>query len=381
MKKSTGVIVLCALLCLGGGCGEAKEQENCSKEIITATPWPTVTKQPEQWNSATGQIDLSKEEELLKKRGQLIERMEAIEKIELPELALYAGKEASLLNSNVLHNFGFLTYDEAGSIYFTDRNIGGIFVSDRNGKNRWQLTADSGQNLQISKEWLYYKSTDTGKIMRIHRETKASETVWEQNCEAFLLWKEKMYINGMDGFYAAEPDGSNPALLHKQEIMLSDLQVAEQGCWLGTAYNGDDFAFLLEGHLLTYDEAKNARQYIKKGMQDALLAGNWICFRAGKHKVWDMATDTEVELNFYDDNCVSDGTYLYACSGLEERKTVYRFDGVEKKELFQMESELYARNKYLAPDMLYLMLDSAGGDWLYELWYYDLKTGELGQIY
>lgn len=375
MKRITMVIMLFAFLGLFGGCGEGKEQENSPKECVTATPIP------EQWTSATGQGDPEKEDRILTKRAQIIEAMESGEQMELAELSLYAGKEASLLNSNVLHNFGYLTYDEAGTIYFTDRNIGGIFVADRYGKNRWQLTSDSGKNLQIAGEWLYYLSTGDNYIKRIHLETHKAEIVWGQSCEAFLIWQEKLYINGFDGFYAAEPDGGNPILLHKQELMLYRLQVAENGLWLGNAYNEYDYAFMMEGHLLTFEETKNIPCYIEKGIREPLLAGKWICFGSGRQKIWDLETDTETELNFHDDNCVSDGIYLYACAGMDEKKIMYRFDGAEKEELFCMESELYARNKFLTPNMLYWMLDSAGGDWLYELWYYDLETGETGKIY
>lgn len=381
MKRITVVIILFAFLGVIGGCGEAKKQENSPKAVATATPWPEATKEPEQWTSATGQGDPEKEEKILIKRAQIIETMESLEQVELAELSLYAGKEASLLNSNVLHNSGYLTYDETGTIYFADRNIGGIFVADRYGKKRWQLTADSGENLQLYGDWLYYKSADAGKVMRIHPETKVSEVVWEQSCEAFLIWQEKLYINGFDGFYMMEPDGSNPTLLHKQELMLYRPQVAENGLWLGNAYNKDDYAFMLEGHLLAFEETKNIQCYIEKGIREPLLAGKWICFGSGRQKIWDLETDTEVELNFYDDNCVSDGSYLYACSDFGEIKTMYRLEGADKTELFRMESNLYARNKFLTPNMLYWMLDSAGGDWLYELWYYDLETGESGQIY
>ena len=381
MKRITMVIMLFAFLGLFGGCGEGKEQENSPKECVTATPIPENAKVPEQWTSATGQGDPEKEDNILNKRAQIEEAMEAAEQMELAELSLYAGKEASLLNSNVLHNFGYLTYDETGAIYFADRNIGGIFVADRYGKKRWQLTSDSGKNLQIAGEWLYYLSTGENYIKRIHLETHEAEMVWKQSCEAFLIWQEKLYINGFDGFYAAEPDGGNPTLLHKQELMLHRLQVAENGLWLGNAYNKDDYAFMMEGHLLTFEETKNIPCYIEKGIREPLLAGKWICFGSGRQKIWDLETDTETELNFHDDNCVSDGIYLYACAGMDEKKIMYRFDGAEKEELFCMESKLYARNKFLTPNMLYWMLDSAGGDWLYELWYYDLETGEIGKIY
>ena len=189
MKRITTVIILFAFLGLLGGCGEGKEQENSLKECVTVTPIP------EQWTSATGQGDPEKEDRILTKRVQIIEAMEAAEQIELAEFSLYAGTEASLLNSNVLHNFGYLTYDGAGTIYFADRNIGGIFVADRYGKKRWQLTSDSGKNLQIAGEWLYYLSTGENYIKPIHLETHEAEMVWKQSCEAFLIWQEKLYIN------------------------------------------------------------------------------------------------------------------------------------------------------------------------------------------
>ena len=375
MKRITIVIILFAFLGLFAGCREGKEQENSPKECVTATPVP------EQWTSSTGQGDPEKEDRILSKRAQIEEAMESAEQVELSEISLYAGKEASLLNSNVLHNFGYLTYDETGTIYFTDKNIGGIFVADRYGKNRWQLTSDSGKNMQIVGEWLYYLSTGENYIKRIHLETHEAEIVWKQSCEAFLVWQEKLYINGFDGFFVAEPDGSNTILLHNQELMLHRLQVAENGLWLGNAYNKDDYAFMLEGHLLTFEETNNTLCYIEEGIREPLLAGNLLCFGSGKQKVWNIETDTVVELELQDDFCVSDGTYLYACAGRNEKKTMYRFDGTNKTELFSMESDLYLRTKYLTPSMLYWTLNSAGGDWLYELWYYDLETGKIGKIY
>jgi len=381
MKRVIEVLFLLAFVCCFGSCTKAKEQENSPKVVITATPVAEISKELQQWNPSAGQADPAKEEKILIKREQIMKAMEGLKTAELPELALFAGKEASLANSNVLHNRGYLTYDEAGTIYFTDRNIGGIYVSDRYGKHRWQLTSDSGQNLQMNGEWLYYRSTSTGKVMRIHPETKVAEVVWELPCEAFLFWKSQLYINGFDGFYVTEPDGSNPILLHKQELMLSHLQVSENGLWLGVAYNEDDYAFMLDGHVLIYDETKNDRCYIKEGIREPLLAGNLLCFGSGKQKIWNIESDTVVELEQQDDFCVSDGTYLYACTGRDEKKTMYRFDGTNKTELFCMETDLYLGTKYLTSSMLYWTLDSAGEDWLYELWYYDLETGERGKIY
>lgn len=387
-----GMVVACA--CCVAGCA-VKEKPNNNEERKTelleeiehsedGTDVPWNVQLPDK-PSATGQTDPSKEQPLLESRARMEEEMDGLETKNITELALYAGEELSLLNSNVLRNFGYLTYDEEGNIYFSDQNIGGIFVSNKYGKNRWQLTPDSGQNLQLVGEWLYYLSSDKTSIKRIHLETRETEVVREQPCIAFAIWEGKLYVNGSEGFCVAEPDGSNKTVLHDRNLTINGLQLAEEGIWLGNAYNDEDYNFFLQGHLLTYEEENNTWHYVEKGAREALLAGNWLSViekRTGKRVVWNLETDTKFELNIFDDKVVGNGSCLYgSVDGGAGENIFYCFDGVEKKELFRVKSALYVHEKYLTPDMLYWIASSAGGDWLYELWYYELGTGEFGKIY
>ena len=387
-----GMVVVC--VCCLVGCTakeESKNNENSKAELmeeikysedITDVPWDVQFPVKQE---STGQTDPSKEQPLLESRACIEEKMDALETKDITELDLYAGEELSLLNSNVLRNLGYLTYDEEGNIYFSDQNIGGIFVSNKYGKNRWQLTPDSGENLQLVGEWLYYQSTDKTGIKRIHLETKETEVVRERPCIAFAIWEDKLYINGFEGFCVAEPDGSNTTVLHDRSLTMNGLQLAEGGIWLGNAYNDEDYYFLLQGHLLTYEEENNVWHYVEKGAREVLLAGKWLSAiekRTGKRVVWNLETDTKFELNIFDDKVVGNGSCLYgSVDGGAGENIFYCFDGVEKKELFRVKSALHVHEKYLTPDMLYWIASSAGGNWLYELWYYELGTGVFGKIY
>lgn len=369
-----------------GGCGIEEAQEN--NIVANAETGSTDSEEPEENEMAekntiiTELSDVTQGNNLLENRKLLEDKIASLEKVPWTELTCYADEKTSLLNSNLLLNYGYLTCDEEGNIYFTDENIGGIFVSDSDGKNRRQLGGDVAMGLQLVGDWIYYQCTDRGGVRRLHRETCEVEVVREQPCGMYIVLNDKLYTNGPDGFCVADLDGTNKVILYNQSLSMANLQVSDGKLWLGTAINDTDAEFFMNGYLLGYDEAKDSRYYVGEAAGFHLLAGNWLSVwstKAARRVVWDLEADTETDLGIWDQRSVSDGTYLY-CSVKKYGvgNIFYRWNGVENEELFIVESDAAIDYKYLTPDKLY-WLQHAGTMW--ELWYYDLETGEIGQIY
>ncbi|MGN0431914.1 MAG: DUF5050 domain-containing protein [Lachnospiraceae bacterium] len=393
MKKNLAYTILLAMLSFFGGCGAEKLQENSDATnavIEFQNPDEQVEKVPvnqEETDAGTviGDSNIGETDPLLENRKLLEEKIATLEAVDWTELTCYADEETSLLNSNLLLNFGHLTYDEKGQIYFTDMNDGGIYVSDWNGENKRQISEDSAGGLQVAGEWLYYNCYE-GIMKRIQCETGDVEVIREKPCGEYIVFGGKLYTNGPEGFCVAEPDGTNKTILREQDLVMIPQQVAGSNFWIGNASNGTDGQWFMKGYLLGYDEIQDEWCFVKQGAGYPLLAGNWLSVfdaATSTRHVWDLEKDKEIDLGIYDQRSVSDGTTLYCNSNHLSCSIFYQWNGKETEELFRVEGEnMYVEYKYLTPKTLYwLQSVVVEGTQVWELWYYDLKTEEIGKIY
>lgn len=296
------------------------------------------------------------------------------------ELTCSADKKTSLRNSNLL-NEGYLTYDENGNIYFVDMNIGGIFVSDGGGNDRRQLSMKNARDLQIEGEWLYCAMEDG--LKRIHIHTGEEEVLYDAPYGEGMLADGKIYLNAEEGFIALDLEGKNKVVVRgKQPELVS--YTGGTGFWLGTAIDGENMTYYLEGHLYGYDETTNKLSYMEKGCWYPLLAGHWLSVFdsvEGSRYVWNLETDEEVNLDVYAQKVVSDGTDLYYTRSSADT-FVYRWNGCEAEEIMCIEKTGRCDYIYLTPEALYILpIVNMNGKTLTQLWFYELETGQIGQIY
>lgn len=365
MKKYS-LLVLMSLVCLCACSTGDGENQPTPTEATIVSPTAAPTAIPES------------EEEL---------NLEAFDKLAWTELTCFTDEETSLRNSN-LQNAGYLTYDEADSIYFVDMNIGGIFVSDWNGKNRRQLSQDAATALQVEGEWLYYTTAEG--IKRIHMQSGEAEVIYDGTYGEFMLSGEKVYINGVinnqGGFYVMEPDGSNITLVRENDPQMVSYVVGD-GFWLGTIAHENDISRFLEGHLFGFDEAENRLFYINSDSWYPLLAGNWLStfdLNTASRHVWNLETDEEVDLEVYAQKAVSDGKNLYYVDSNEIGAYIYRWNGSKSEMIWQMDGVSTSSGDYLylTPEALYYLPKvKVDKKYVHQLWYYDLETGEIGQVY
>ncbi len=337
---------------------------------------------------STGETNnIADSEPLVDSRVFLEEKIVALETLDWTELTCYADEETSLLNSNLLLNYGHLTYDEKGQIYFTDMNEGGIYVCDGNGENKRLLSEDNAGGLQIAGEWLYYNCFE-GILKRIHCDTGVVEIIRNEPCGEFVVWKDRLYTNGPEGFCVAEPDGSNKEILRDQELPMIPQQIAGENFWIGNAANGADGEWFMKGYLLGYDEVQDKKYFLSEGANFPLLAGNWLSVfdnATGTRRVWDLENDIDIDLGVWDQRSVSDGKTLYYNSNHGTCSIFYRLIGENAEELFRIETEasyMAVEYKYLSPKALYWLQKSlVNGAEIWELCYYNIETGEIGKIY
>ncbi len=308
------------------------------------------------------------------------ENSEKYEKLDWTKLDCYADLETSLRNSN-LSNEGYLTYDEEGNIYFVDMNIGGIFTCERDGKNRRQLSSKNASALQIEGDWLYFVS---GGVERIHIFTGEEQVIYDTACGEAVIKDSRIYVNSPEGFISMDLDGSNKTILCDQSLTLASYAVAEN-MWLGTAYEGENAEYFVKGHLYAYDEANDKMMHIMDGCWFPLLAGNWLSTfgsLTGTRYVWNLETDEMFDLNVYAQKAVSNGENLYYVRSNSGLIIVYQWNGGEAEEIWRLQDANLCNYIYLTPDMLYILPRvSSGGKSVNQLWYYDLETGETGQVY
>lgn len=299
MKKK---ILLFAISIFLVGCGVknnsqtdgSEAQKNETEEISLYVP---------QAESTDGE-----ESEDLGKQGAEPENggMDSLEKIDWKDLQIYTDEAMSRENSNRL-NWGYLTADEEGKIYYMDFTEGAVFCASPEGENKEVFYEGTGRSLQVSGEYLYLKNDNAG-LVRIRLDSGEVEPVWVEACGNFIILQDVIYISTPDGLVKAQLDGSESEIIRAEETDVTSLTGGEGTFLMYNAIKGEDIAFYFEGHLLCRYEGKE--YYVEEKAIYPLLAGNWLSvhdIRTSTRHVWDMETGTDTDLGAYAQQAVSDG--------------------------------------------------------------------------
>jgi len=357
---------------------------NNEKPIMTPTPITTPTNIPLPTNTPRPTPTPSEKD---------IEDayINSLEFIDWTELECRIDEEASRRNSNFL-NYGYLTYDVHGNIYFVDCNTGGIYVSNYQGENKRLIGEDENAFgfLQLSGDWLYYM-TDKGATKRVLVETGEIEQISEEHTGAFVIEDGKLY---KDNGYVYDLEGKNgePMSGHKE----SGCSIQSKGTdfWICSARG--KYKTYNEFYILKYDGRE--LQVLKQRGGLPLLAGHYLSTTSPEtnlRRIWNLETKEEIDLGVWtDQSVVSDGKDFYYKETkvfdptLEEGESwpgmdtcIYHWDGEKTEAIWMIESDnLY--ELFLTPTALYctpqMKIDGKGG---YHLLYYILETGETGVIY
>ena len=336
-----------------------QEVSQNTSDVSAETPFPTITE-----------------------KTDVPEKLAALKTLDWTELTCYADKTTSLKNSNLL-NSGYLTYDESGNIYFADRNSGGIYTSGCHGEDKRLLNEDSGFALQTEGDWLYYHST-AGGIKRIHTETGEVETVYEAACGEFAVIGERVYINAAEGFCITDTDGENKELWQKAEEQPRTALSKGNGMWLSNSVNDTDIQWFWKGYLLVLNEDNKENLLLNQRGAYPLVAGNLISVfdvHTNTRHIWNLKTKEDIDLNVYAQRVVSDGAALYYIKNGSSKSALWRWTEEATEELLLMEAK-NIEFTYLTEDAFYWMAQAVVDKVsVQQLWYYDLTTGETGQIY
>ncbi|MBD5536286.1 MAG: DUF5050 domain-containing protein [Lachnospiraceae bacterium] len=310
--------------------------------------------------------------------------MDSWEKIDWMDLQIYTDEAMSRENSNHL-NWGYLTADEEGKIYYVDFAEGVVFCSDKEGENKEIFYEGTGKSLRVSGEYLYLKNDNAG-LVRIRLDSGEVEPVWVEACGDFIILQDVIYISTPDGLVKAQLDGSESEIVRAEETDVTSLTGGEGTFLMYNAIKGEDISFYFEGHLLCWHEGKE--YYVEEKVIYPLLAGNWLSvqdIRTSTRHVWDMETGTDTDLGAYAQQAVSDGTKVYFANEWAENFQVLVWDGTETKELFSVEREgqelTTATNfyMYLTEEYLY-WIARIGFEPECRWGYYRLADGQTGRL-
>ncbi len=341
--------------------------------VPSATEAPTETVIPTATVVPSGVVSMTKTAEEL--------HPEEFEKMDWRNLTCFADEKTSLRNSNLL-NEGYVTYDDAGNIYFVDMNIGGVFASDKDGKNRRQLSQDTARSLQVEDDWLYY--LQEAGIKRINIKTGEDELVYEGACGEFEIVDGKLYVSASGRFYVMEPNGSGRKLLREQKPLLVSYSAGKE-FWLGTVAHDTEVSWFMEGYLFGYDVTKDALYYVEKGCWYPLLAGNWMStfdLDTATRCVRNLETGEETDLGVYAQKAVSNGKQLYYVERYGTNTHIYCWNGTKEEKIMEIAGGNPLDFLYLTPHKLYCLAKvRVDMKTVYQLLYYDLETGETGKVY
>lgn len=321
----------------------------------------------------------------------LPEEIAALEKLDLMEMGLYADKEQSMSNSNQL-NFGYLTTDEEGNVYFMDETQQAIFMCGPEGENKELIYEGIGVNLQVSNGYLYlvlysvagdFEALCSDSIVRIDINTKEAEVLYENLPGQILIVQDILYSGdyGSDyGFISmklGEPDGGFTGL---SEIECAFLNT--DGRYL--LYNESSLAYE-RGYLLAWDIETGINYFVESKIAYPLLTGRWFSyldFSTRTRHVLDLETGTDTDLGYQIQHAVGDGSKLYWANQTRGSFQIMVWDGEEVQEFLTVEGKegVYGDvTLYLTEDYLYWMFESKvfqEADW----GYYRFSDGETGRL-
>lgn len=315
------------------------------------------------------------------------EEIAALEKLDLMDMGLYADTEQSMRNSNQL-NFGYLTTDEEGNVYFMDETQQAIFMCGSEGENKELLYEGIGGNLHVSNGYLYFVlysvEGDFGalcsdSIVRIDVNTKEAEVLYENPPGQILIMQDILYSSdyGLISIKLEEPDG--------EFTRLSEIECAffnTDGRFL--LYNESSLAYE-RGYLLAWDIETGTNYFVESKIAYPLLTGNWFSymdFGTGTRHVLDLETGTDTDLGYYIQHAVGDGNKLYWAKQATGSFQIMVWYGEEVQEFLTVEGKEGVYGDvllYLTEDYLYWMFESkifVEADW----GYYRLSDGKMGRL-
>lgn len=377
MKKRMFVVVLIlsSLLCSCGSQG--KEPSDKDAAISLQAP-----------STEAGEKDIP---QVTVTEYPLPEEVAALEKLDLMDMGLYVDKEQSMYNSDLL-NFGYLTTDEEGNVYFFDETQQAIFVCGPEGENKELLYEGIGGSLHVSNGYLYFVRYSvegdfaafcSDSIVRIDVNTKEAEVLYENLPGQILIMQDILYSSDYGSDYGIismnleEPDGDITGLSEIKCVFLNT-----DGRYL--IYNESSFAYK-RGYLLALDIETGTNYFVESKITYPLLTGNWFSYfdlGTSTRHVLDLETGTDTDLGYHIQHAVSDGNKLYWANQTAGSFQIMLWDGEEVQEFLTVEGKEGVTGDvllYLTEDYLYWMLESEifkEADW----GYYQFSDGEMGRL-
>lgn len=380
MRKKTYFFVLIMVVVLGA-CNKEPEGEitPTPTEILETTVMPSFTSTPAITFTPIPTPTPTEDQ-------KFATYISTIETINWSQLNGEVDEETSRKNSNLL-NFGYLDYDEEGNIYYINKGDRGIYSCGARGENLrliGQLQM-ADRMLQKKGEWLYFYNNKTRNLDRVHIETGELEHILEDGTYGqFVIIGDKILTRG-EGFCSYDLTGNNEEVLENTVGANLCYYSRGDGFWICETYRLVDKYYLLQ-----YD-GKTVRRLKQKG-SFPLMAGHYLSVvdpETKERHIWNLDTKKDTNLSVMTEKTVVSNGKVFYFSGpsvmrsMEEYYTpIYCWDGVSKKKLLTVEGARNIYHLFLTPDMLYYMPQvKVGNNMCHQLWYYDLQTGETGQIY
>lgn len=367
-KRVMVLLMVITFLC---GCGEA-ENKFSNRDASLQLPDATTESEKEIPKVEVTEYPLPKE-------------IAGLKKIELKAMKLYADKKQSMYNSNQL-NFGYLTTDEEGNIYFSDFTRNAIFMCGLEGENKRLIYEGTGTCMYAVNGYLYFGAVEPEekyieKIVKMEVSTKKVENPYQELCGEIMFLQDTLYLDnlGLGSIKLDETDSDLAMLTEVEPVFLNS-----DGRYLLYNMVTDEPRFLFErGYLLAWDTETEENYFVESKMVFPLLAGSWLSYvdlQTNTRHVLDMKTGVDTDLQHFIQHAVSDGHKLYWAQLDKGSFRVFQWDGEEIEELFMVEKEKYGDVcLYLAEDYLYWMCEielMEEAEW----GYYRLADGKSGRL-
>lgn len=373
MQKKMFVIVLILTLLL---CSCGKGEAPSDKGNVISLQVPDTTEESER---NIPQVTVTE--------YPLPEKIAALEKLDLMDMGLCADEEQSMYNSDLL-NFGYLTTDEEGNVYFMDETQQAIFMCGPEGENKELLYEGNGGNLHASNGYLYFvlysvegdfEALCSDSIVRIDVNTKEAEVLYENPCGQILTMQDILYSNdcGLISMELEEPDREISRLSEIECMFLNT-----DGRYL--LYNESSLAYE-RGYLLAWDIETKTNYFVGSKIAYPLLIGSWFSYfdlSTGTRHVLDLETGIDTDLGYYIQHAVGDGNKLYWPKQTTGSFQIMLWDGQEVQEFLTVEGKEGVYGDvvlYLTEDYLYWMFESkifVEADW----GYYRFSDGKMGRL-
>lgn len=313
--------------------------------------------------------------------------LNSLNRVSWTGLECYVNREDSIRNSNLL-NYGWLTYDAEGNIYYSKEYEAGIYRCTSKGENKYLVSEVQGDCLQIKEDWLYYRNKTDKSIYRISITTGVLEQIFESACVEFIVGAEEITVDALEKVYSIGLDGENKKMLSAPSEINLFTFTSSDNFWLTNAAAGTTDIYN-KGYLFKFD-GKNV-EVLKERGNFPLLAGNYLSVVDPvtlKRHIWNLDTNIDVDLGIRTEKAmVSDGNkFFYAGPGdLHDEHyvtSIYCWNGIKSEEILAVEGAVSIYHLFLTPEKLYYLPHVKEGlRTVSQLWYYDFATGETGQIY